>query len=122
MHGGGFSKRSFIHIDDVSEATYKIMMKGKLYNTYHISTNKIISIRQLTLKIISKLKGRNKLIRNTIDRLGKDKIYYLNSDKLRKLKWKDKISLDDGINNTIDWVKNNFELLKKEKRIYVHKK
>ena len=122
LHGGGSSKRSFIHIDDVSEATYKIMMRGKLYNTYHISTNKIISIKQLTLKILSKLKGSNKLIRNTTDRLGKDKIYYLNSQKLRNLNWNDNVSLDDGIDNTIEWVKNNFKVLKKEKRIYVHKK
>ena len=98
------------------------MMKGKLFNTYHISTNKIISIKQLTLKILSKLKGSNKLIRNTTDRLGKDKIYYLNSQKLRNLNWNDNVSLDDGIDNTIEWVKNNFKVLKKEKRIYVHKK
>ena len=122
LHGGGFSKRSFIHMDDVSSATYKIMLHGKLYNTYHISTKKIISIKDLTNKIILKLRGSRKLIKNTKDRLGKDKIYFMNSNKLRKLNWRDKISLDKGIDETIAWVKKNYSLLKKEKRIYVHKK
>ena len=47
LHGSGLSKRSFIYIDDASVATYLISIKGKVGNTYHISTNKIISIKNL---------------------------------------------------------------------------
>ncbi len=36
LHGGGHSTRSFIHIDDVSDATWKIMLSGQNGDTYHI--------------------------------------------------------------------------------------
>ena len=38
LHGGGYSVRSFIHMEDVSSATYKIAMQGNAGETYHISS------------------------------------------------------------------------------------
>src|SRR3989338_4008923 len=38
LHGGGYSMRSFIHIYDVADATYRIALSGELGHTYHIST------------------------------------------------------------------------------------
>jgi dTDP-glucose 4,6-dehydratase len=51
LHGGGLSTRSFIHMDDVSSATYKIAMDGVSGESYHISTNDTITIRGLVEKI-----------------------------------------------------------------------
>ena len=51
LHGGGLSERSFIYIEDVCDAIYKIVRKGNIGETYHISTNKIVSIRELVKKI-----------------------------------------------------------------------
>ena len=45
LHGGGSSDRSFVHMDDVSDATYCIAMNGIVGDTYHISTKETISIR-----------------------------------------------------------------------------
>jgi dTDP-glucose 4,6-dehydratase len=46
----------------------------------------------------------------------------LNSDKLRKeLDWADRIKLEDGIDETIRWVDENFEELKKQTVEYIHK-
>ena len=45
LHGGGNSIRSFIFMDDVSEATYILSQKGKIGETYHISNNEFISIK-----------------------------------------------------------------------------
>ena len=55
LHGGGVSRRSFIHMDDVSDATLKIMLNGKNGETYHISTDEIVSIRELVESICKKL-------------------------------------------------------------------
>ncbi len=124
LHGGGKSKRSFIFADDVSSATYLISVKGKIGNTYHISSNKIISIKKLVKKIsmLTKIKF-NKLVSISKDRIGKDSHYNLSSNKLRKdLKWKDKITIDKGLQSTLKWVDDNFNKLKKEKLKYIHKK
>ena len=57
------------------------------------------------------------------DRKGKDKIYDLSSSKLKKeLLWKPQISLNTGIQETIDWINLNYSSLKKKSLKYNHKK
>jgi dTDP-glucose 4,6-dehydratase len=124
LHGGGSSNRSFIHIEDVCDATLKIMLKGKIKNTYHISTNEIISIKSLVENICNKLNiSFEKNIDIVAERLGKDSNYSLDSSKLRKeLSWDDLINLDSGIDRCIKWVTNNLSTLQKQSFKYVHKK
>lgn len=124
LHGGGISRRSFIHMDDVSDATLKIMLNGKNGDTYHISTDEVVSIRQLVVSLCNKL-GVNFEDHAEIvgDRLGKDASYQLDSTKLRtELKWQDNISLDRGLDQCINWVKCNFDTLKNEPFNYIHKR
>jgi dTDP-glucose 4,6-dehydratase len=124
LHGGGKSKRSFIHIDDVVRATYKVAISGKLNNVYHISTNKEISIKDLVNKLIKLLnKDPKKLIKKTKDRAGKDMLYSLSSEKIKKeLKFIPEVKLDFGLNETISWIMSNFKILRKINPVYKHKK
>ncbi len=123
LHGGGKSLRSFIFIDDASKATFKIMKKGKIGESYHISTNKFISIYALVFKLSKLLKMNFKdLIKITKDRVGKDHSYKLDSKKIRILKWQEKVDLESGLNMTLNWIEKNFEILKKHSLNYRHKK
>ena len=125
LHGGGKSVRSFIHINDVCNALYKILSDSNDFGgTYHISTNEIISIKDLVFKIFDKMNvSSNDFIEVVGERDGKDQGYLLNSDKIRiSHKWKENISLDSGINKTISWVKKNIDTLKDLPRVYQHKK
>lgn len=125
LHGGGRSIRSFIHIEDAVKAYFLILQKGKINENYHVSTDNFISIKYLVNKIckIMKIKNKNNIKIEKNDRLGKDKAYFLISKHSRKkLKWKHKISIDEGIKDTLDWVNNNFNFLKKNKLKYIHKK
>lgn len=124
LHGGGVSKRSFIHIRDVSEATWDIMANGNNGDTYHISTNDIVTIRGLVEQICETMNvDFETCVDVAEDRLGKDQAYILGSEKIRnELGWSDKISLVDGLGETIDWVKNNLDTLKAQPQSYIHKK
>jgi len=123
LHGGGHSTRSFIHINDVSNATNKILEKGNIGETYHISTKQNISIRSLVELIAEQLNVKfEDYVEITEDRKGKDSAYLLDSSKLREtLNWKDTISLEEGIQRTIKWVIDNFEELLKQPMNYIHK-
>jgi dTDP-glucose 4,6-dehydratase len=56
------------------------------------------------------------------DRLGKDSAYLLDATKLKtSLNWQDSISLEQGLQRTIDWVKNNFDQLALQPSNYIHK-
>lgn len=123
LHGGGVSTRSFIHMRDVCDATYKIMQNGQNGDTYHISTSEVVSIRALVERICSKL-GVNfeDHVELVGERLGKDSAYHLDSTKLRtELGWQDHISLEQGLDECIAWVKNNFDVLKARPYDYQHK-
>ena len=123
LHGGGHSERSFIHIDDVSDATLKIGERGTLGETYHISTKETVTIRNLVAMICERLGTRLEQVCNiTEDRPGKDAAYLLNTDKLRKeLGWQDTITLEAGITSTINWAQDYFDVLKNLPVEYQHK-
>ena len=123
LHGGGVSRRSFIHIRDVSDATWRIMLEGALGQTYHISTNEIVSIRQLVERLCAKM-GVDFAQNVTVapERLGKDSAYQLDSSKLRQtLGWTDRISLDEGLDACIRWVDDNLDDLRRLPANYIHK-
>jgi dTDP-glucose 4,6-dehydratase len=123
LHGGGYSTRSFIHINDVSDATWKIMLDGKNGDSYHISTNEVISIRDLVQKICQRLnRPFEEHLEMVGERLGKDAAYHLDSSKIRReLNWKDSITLDQGLEDCITWVQKYFDVLKDQTHNYIHK-
>lgn len=123
LHGGGLSQRSFIHINDVSDATWKVMLNGTLGNTFHISTNEIVSIRQLVELICDKMNvDFEKHVTVGPERIGKDAAYMLDSNKCRtELGWSDQVSLVEGIEECIKWVDSNLDVLKEQPHDYIHK-
>jgi len=123
LQGGGVSRRSFIHIRDVSSATWKIMTDGQNGETYHISTNELVSIRELVEKICVKMGvDFDTNVEVTADRLGKDSLYALDSNKLRNsLGWVDQISLDAGLDECLSWIDGNLDVLRQQPSDYIHK-
>jgi dTDP-glucose 4,6-dehydratase len=124
LDGGGVSKRSFIYIEDVCEALFKIIKNGSINNTYHISTDELISVKSLILSIAKLINiDPKQYIQNNIDRLGKDHTYSLDNKKLKKeLNWSPRIKLKDGILKTVKWIDNNFDEIKNSSFEYKHKK
>lgn len=123
LHGGGYSERSFIHIDDVSSATWQIANEAKAGEIFHIATKSTVSIRELVQLLCTRLGVEfAEIVNETEDRVGKDAAYLLGSDKLRKeLAWSDQISLDEGLTQVIQWVQNNFKQLSELPWVYQHK-
>lgn len=123
LDGGGKSIRSFIHIRDVADATFKIAISGKIGESYHISTRNYLSVKELVERIarLTKVNFEDLAVVSG-DRLGKDQAYLLESKKLREeFNWIDKISLDAGLLDTLSWVDKNLETLKKQNLDYIHK-
>ncbi len=123
LHGGGSSKRAFIHIEDTIEATIKIAEEGKPGECFHISTNETISIKDVVKRICNSLNvNYYDIVVDTEERLGKDKSYFLDSNKLRnKFDWKEKYNFDQGISETISWILRNKNLVMNMSWNYEHK-
>ena len=115
IYGKGLNSREWIYVDDHCNALIKISEKGKIGNFYNIGSNfnlKNIKIAKILIKIAkSKLKMRKSVkIKYVKDRPGHDLRYALNSNKLiKKLKWKPKVNIKEGLKMTFDWYLRNSE-------------
>ena len=109
LEGGGKVKKSYIHAYDLANAIYMIGKKGRSGEIYNVGSKEPVSIYNL-IEIISKhLSIPIADLCYFVDgRVGEDKQYWLNSDKIiNELNWKETITLEQGIYNMIKWVKHN---------------
>ena len=123
LHGGGGSKRSFIHIKDVVRATLRLALEAEPGSTWHLSTKESISIREL-VQLICDITNTsfNDIVEIGKERLGKDQSYLLDSDSIRnKFNWNDDIKLDEGLKETINWIDLNLTDMKEISWEYNHK-
>lgn len=123
LHGGGRSVRSFIHIRDVSDGTLRVCREARPGEAYHFSTDLYISVRDLVERICSRMGvSFTEAVEVVGDRPGKDAAYLLDSTKARStLGWRDQISLEEGLEETLGWVDRHFGQLKEQPLDYIHK-
>lgn len=124
LNNGGASRRSFVHIGDVAEATLKVMEDGRPGEIYHIATRRLSSIREVAE---TTAKAAGTCLDDIADigpgRLGRDSIYNLDSDKIRnELGWRDTVALEDGVAETVAWFKDNLAVLRQQPLEYRHRK
>ena len=114
IHGSGKQKRTFLYIDDFCKAIYSIVINWKSNQVYNIGSSfeyKIIDLVNLIVKKFNKnFKKNTKFVK---DRLFNDFRYSVNINKIKNLKWKPQVKVEDKIDNIIEWYKNNFKLFKK---------
>jgi len=108
---------------DVADATYRIATRGVPGESYHISTPDTISIRALVERICEMTDTPfSTLAVVSEDRLGKDQAYLLDSEKIRsELNWSHRVTLDQGLEETLAWVDANLTTLKDLPADYIHK-
>jgi len=119
VYAKGENSREWIHVNDHCEALLMLYLKGKSGESYNVGSG--INLRNIDLvkKLLrlSKLQnimiGKKTKIKFVKDRPGHDFRYALNSGKIKKkLKWKAKININNGLRETIKWYFKNKVFLK----------
>jgi len=121
IYGDGKNSREWIYVKDHCNALLDVLKKGKIGEFYNIGSNENINNIDICKKLFKVFKKFNLKSKSKIkfinDRPGHDRRYALNSNKIIKgLKWKRKIKIDDGLNQTVKWYLENelyFKTLKK---------
>ncbi len=123
VYGRGNNSREWMYVNDTCVALLKIFLNGKVGENYNIGTGKTLKNIDLVKKLLMiskkhKIKLGNKTkIKYVEDRPGHDVRYALNSNKIfKKLKWKYKTNLTDGLSKTFNWYKQNQQFFKKIKK------
>ena len=113
IYGDGKNSREWIFVTDHCDALIKIFKSGKVGETYNVGSNinvNNIDICKSLLKIAQKNIniGKKVKIKFIKDRPGHDRRYAIDSNKIiKRLKWKPKVKLIDGLNETFNWYLNN---------------
>ena len=111
VHGNGKQTRSFLYVSDWVDATWKFLTinkgKGKVLN---IGNYKEISVLDLAKLIIKKTNSKSKIV-HLEPREEDPKRRAADITQARKiLNWEPKVSLDEGLNYTIEWLREKKNL------------
>jgi dTDP-glucose 4,6-dehydratase len=110
LYGDGKNVRSWLHVDDHSEAIMLILQGGAPGEVYNIggaaeSEKENIETTKAILKILNKPES---LIRPVQDRLGHDRRYAVDYSKIeRELGWTPKVDFESGLVSTVNWYVEN---------------
>lgn len=108
IYGSGQNIRDWIYVEDHVRAVEAVLLKGEPREIYNISAGEEKTNLEV-VKMILKLMGKDEeLIEFVEDRPGHDLRYSLDSWKItRDLKWRPKVSFEEGIKKTVKWYLNN---------------
>ena len=108
VYGDGLNVRDWLHTEDHCSALDLVLHSGRIGEVYNIGTRN--EWRNLDLvKLILKYLGKpESLIEFVKDRPGHDRRYSINPAKIcNELGWSPVIDFHKGIQQTIDWYRNN---------------
>lgn len=112
LQGGGVAQKSYLHADDISSAIILCMEKGLIGETYNVGPLNPLSIRVIVGMLATMMGKRfDEVAELAPERVGQDSCYWLNSDKIKELGWKQKIGIAEGFTRMVKWVKDYPELL-----------
>lgn len=107
LYGDGLNIRDWLYVLDNCRAIDLVFQKGKLGEIYNIGGGYEITNLELTKKILKLMNKTKEFIEYVPDRLGHDRRYSLNCEKIRKLGWKPETDFNNGLKKTIEWYKEN---------------
>jgi len=108
VYGDGLNVRDWIYVTDHNKAAELVLEKGRVGEVYNVGASNEMSNIDIVKLILNQLNKSEDLIQYVNDRLGHDKRYAIDSEKIRQeLGWKPEFSFEDAIYKTINWYLEN---------------
>lgn len=102
IQGSGKETRAYMYIDDFTQGLLKVFERGKHLGIYNIGTMEEISVGQLAIEIGKCFSREIKVIPGKLTK-GSALRRCPDMTKLKKLGFKTKFSLKEGLQKTIQW-------------------
>ena len=107
VYGDGKYVREWIHVEDFCEAILLAAERGTAGEIYNAGSGEHRENMDVIATILKMTGKPPTLIRHVTDRLGHDRRYAVNSEKIRSLGWVPKKRFDRAIEETIRWYETN---------------
>lgn len=107
VYGDGQQMRDYQHVLDHCQGIDLVLHEGTLGEIYNIGTGKEMSNLQMVEILLDELGKPRSLIQHVEDRLGHDRRYCMNVNKLMALGWEPDYTHEEAIRATVRWYVEN---------------
>lgn len=106
LWGTGTPRREFLHVDDLAKAIVFCMEKYDSNDPINIGSGVDLTVSELAVKVASAAGFKGSIVWDSTKADGTPQ-KVLDIRKISDLGWKQLISLDDGIQSTVEWYLEN---------------
>jgi len=107
LYGDGGNVRDWIHVEDHNRAAHLVLHEGVIGEVYNIGAHHELTNREITYKLIEQCGRDESFIEPVADRLGHDRRYSVNIDKISALGWRMERTFDQSLAETVSWYRDN---------------
>lgn len=112
IYGDGLYVRDWLYVYDHCTAVWKVLTEAPPGEIYNIGGCNEKTNLEIVAMILQRLDKPDSLIEHVTDRPGHDRRYAIDANKIiKQLNWHPTVTLEEGINKTIDWYLQNTEWL-----------
>ncbi len=116
LYGHGRQRRTWLHVDDFVSCVMAILADPSKRNEkpiWHLGSDWELENREIATRICELSNADPALIKYVADRPGHDQRYALDySQTQRIIGWSPRISFDQGLASTVEWIRTNLEWCK----------
>ena len=117
IYGTGQNIRTWLYVEDFTEAILQIIDKGKEREVYNVGSSEEKKNIDVIKKLLDILNKSEDYIEFIPDRPGHDLRYAVDTTKIQKeIGWKPKVSFEEGLRKTVEWYIDNKEWLFEKKK------
>ena len=103
VYGFGLNVRDWLYVEDHCRAIDVILQKGTVGEIYNVGTNEEFTNLDVIKTLLKQLGKPEELIKHVADRLGHDRRYATNADKLKALGWSAQHRFEEAFAHTVQW-------------------
>jgi dTDP-glucose 4,6-dehydratase len=108
VYGSGLNVRDWLHVDDHCRGIHLALTRGKSGEIYNIGGGRELNNLEITDLILSAMGAEKSSIEFVEDRKGHDLRYSVDWTKInRELGYEPKVTFEVGLEQTVNWYKNN---------------
>ncbi|MGH9733881.1 MAG: dTDP-glucose 4,6-dehydratase [Candidatus Acidiferrales bacterium] len=108
IYGDGKQQRDWLHVEDNCRGILAVLDRGQIGEVYNIGGLDVVENLDMAHRLLRAVGKSETLLTYVKDRPGHDRRYALDCSKMeRHLGWKPSVSLDDGLQQTVDWYRAN---------------
>jgi dTDP-glucose 4,6-dehydratase len=115
LYGKGTNVRDWLYVEDNCRAIDLMMRRGKIGEAYNVGANNEVQNITVAERIVDLLEKHKSLIKFGPDRLGHDKRYAVDCQKIHALGWKPEKEFDKALASTVRWYQENTDWWQKIK-------